>query len=84
MTEYSDLNGNTSAVQVGAFIYGPYLRAVPKNPYNGDNTVMAATQAEAASRTIIAGGAGWSLYDGAGGGDPIFYANTSVGDENSF
>jgi prepilin-type N-terminal cleavage/methylation domain-containing protein len=84
MTEYSDLNGNTSAVQVGAFIYGPYLRAVPKNPYNGDDTVMPATQAEAAARMILAGGAGWSLYDGGGGGDPIFYANTAIGAENSF
>jgi hypothetical protein len=33
---------------------------------------------------ILAGGAGWSLYDGGGGGDPIFYANTAIGAENSF
>ena len=32
MTEYSDLNGATNATKTGAFIYGPYLRAVPPLP----------------------------------------------------
>ncbi len=84
MTEYSDLNGNTSALQVSPFIYGPYLRAIPENPYNGGDTVILATQAEAAARAVLAGGAGWRLYDGGAGGDPVFYANTTVAGENSF
>lgn len=32
MTLYSDVAGNTNAVKGGAFIYGPYLRAVPPLP----------------------------------------------------
>ena len=32
MILYSDLAGNTNAVKGGAFIYGPYLRAVPSLP----------------------------------------------------
>ena len=84
MTEYTDLNGNTSAVQVSPFIYGPYLRAVPENPYNGGNTVTLATQAEAAGRAIVGSKAGWRLYDGGAGGGPVFYANTTVVGENTF
>ncbi|GAB4383732.1 MAG: hypothetical protein Kow0022_04330 [Phycisphaerales bacterium] len=30
LTQYTDADGNTSATKTGAFIYGPYLRAVPK------------------------------------------------------
>ena len=44
MTLYSDINGNTNPVQGGAFIYGPYLRAVPPLPVGaqkGQNGVKA-------------------------------------------
>ncbi|MCL4219969.1 MAG: prepilin-type N-terminal cleavage/methylation domain-containing protein [Phycisphaerales bacterium] len=30
LTQYSDVDGATSATKTGAYIYGPYLRAVPK------------------------------------------------------
>lgn len=30
LTQYSDISGGTSATKTGAYIYGPYLRAVPK------------------------------------------------------
>ncbi len=30
LTTYTDIDGNTNATKTGAFIYGPYLRAVPK------------------------------------------------------
>ena len=32
MTQFSDVNGNTSATRGGLFIYGPYLRQVPPLP----------------------------------------------------
>ena len=90
MTEYTDMNGNTSAVKVGPFIYGPYLRAVPENPYNGENTVAAVSQAQAAARTIVVG-AGWCLYVAPEiplfpAGDPVFYASTNTAGvgENAF
>jgi hypothetical protein len=57
---------------------------VPANPYNSSSAVAAATQAEADSRTVIAGGAGWAYYDGSLGGKAVFYANTDSASENSF
>lgn len=30
LTQYTDIDGATSATKTGAYIYGPYLRAVPK------------------------------------------------------
>ena len=53
--------------------------AIPVNPYNGSNQVVAATQAQAAVRTIVAGGAGWAYYvdNSATPPEAVFYANTS-------
>ncbi|MHC4127982.1 MAG: type II secretion system protein [Planctomycetota bacterium] len=60
--------------------------ALPENPYASNNDVGAATSAQAAVRTVVGGGAGWSYYDGSTGGAAIFYANTDTAgvDENSF
>ena len=57
--------------------------ALPANPYNDSSDVQSATSLQALSRTVIAGGAGWAYYDGSGGGDALFYANTSTVGENS-
>ncbi len=86
MTQYSDVNGNASAAKVSPFIYGPYLRAIPDNPYTDNNTLVVATSAEAAVRAIAAGGGGWAYYDGSGGGDPVIWANsdTAGAGENDF
>jgi prepilin-type N-terminal cleavage/methylation domain-containing protein len=58
--------------------------ALPTNPFNESAQVASATPLQAAARTIIAGGAGWAYYDGSGGGNAIFYANSSATGENSF
>ncbi len=86
MIQYSDINGNTSPTKTGLFIYGPYLRAIPVNPYFGPDTVTQATQAEAVARVIVAVAGGWAYYDGAAGGDPVFYANSDTAGvgENDF
>jgi MSHA pilin protein MshA len=58
---------------------------LPQNPYNSSNAVVTATSLQAAARTApLAGGAGWAYYDGSGGGDAVFYANTSNVGENTF
>ncbi len=57
---------------------------IPGNPYNDSLDVATATSIEAASRDIIAGGAGWAYFDGVGGNAAVFYANTSTVAENSF
>jgi prepilin-type N-terminal cleavage/methylation domain-containing protein len=72
MTEYSDLNGNTNPTKVGAFIYGPYLRAVPPLPV-GAQRGMTALKVPPADGTA---GFGW-VYD-AGNGTIV--ANTAAGE----
>lgn len=53
LTMYTNAAGGTSATKTGAFIYGPYLRAVPTQkagPEKGSKTVTG---------TQAAAGAGW-------------------------
>lgn len=52
------------------------LEEIPANPYNGLNTVTAATQAEANSRTV-SGTAGWRYYvnNAATPPEAVFYCN---------
>lgn len=47
MTEYTDMYGNTSATQSGAFVYGPYLSKMPPNPLTGDATIQIITGSQA-------------------------------------
>jgi len=54
--------------------------AIPENPYDGNATVVAATEAEADARTVVAGG-GWAYYTN-GTTKAIFYANTDTGATN--
>ncbi len=70
MTTYSDINGNTNATKGGAFIYGPYLRAVPPLPVGAQNsqTGIKATPADGV------GAFGWA-YDQAAG---AIFANCAV------
>jgi prepilin-type N-terminal cleavage/methylation domain-containing protein len=57
--------------------------SLPDNPYNDSRDVQAVTSLQAQSRTVIASGAGWAYYDGSGGGDALFYANSNTIGENS-
>ena len=60
---------------------------LPPNPYDNDNTVNAATSAQAASRTVTGSG-GWAYYVDNTATPPeyTFYANTSTAGvtENTF
>lgn len=62
--------------------------AIPDNPYNDVNTVVAATSIQAAARTVVAGGAGWAYYVDNASSPPAytFYANTNTAGvaENAF
>jgi general secretion pathway protein G len=72
MTLYTDLNGNTNATKMGAFIYGPYLRAVPPLPVGaqrGLNTLKA-PPADGSP------GFGW-VYDA---GPATIVSNTAAGE----
>ncbi len=72
MTLYSDINGNTNASKTGAYIYGPYLRAVPPLP-------VGARKGETAVKAPPADGAGnfgW-IYDDTAG---TIVANCAAGE----
>ncbi len=56
--------------------------AVPANPYDTDETVYAATEAEADARTLTGDG-GWAYYTN-GTTKAIFYANTNTTGENAW
>ncbi len=59
LTQYSDAAGATNATKTGAFIYGPYIREIPKVPVGpkaGSNGVAAADAA----------GIGWLYTVGTG------------------
>jgi MSHA pilin protein MshA len=57
--------------------------AVPDNTYNDSNAVAAATSAQAVSRTT-GGSEGWRYFDGTGGYNAVFYANTTNDGSNTF
>ena len=48
MTLYTDINGNTNTTYTSTFRFGPYMLAVPANPYTGVNTVTTVTGAATA------------------------------------
>ncbi|MHC4219417.1 MAG: prepilin-type N-terminal cleavage/methylation domain-containing protein [Planctomycetota bacterium] len=75
MTLYSDVNGNTNAVKGGAFIYGPYLRAIPPLPV-GSQKGETALKAPPADGTA---GFGWA-YDDSNG---TIVANTAAGEDDA-
>lgn len=71
MLLYSDSTGDTSATKTGAYIYGPYLRAIPALPVGtrqGENGIAAADAA----------GIGW-LYNATTG---VITANTTDAEVN--
>lgn len=73
LTMYSDIDGATNATKTGAYIYGPYLRAVPTQkagPEKGSNTVTG-SQGTA--------GSGW-WYTASTGDIRI---NANAGDQDS-
>ncbi len=86
MIQYSNVSGGTSPIKGGTYIYGPYLRAFPENPYYGVAGPMPVSQAQAAARDLVGGALGWAYYDGSAGGEPVFYANSDTAGvgENDF
>jgi len=59
LTQYTDLSSNTNATKTTTFIYGPYLRAVPKLKVgtNKGSATLVATQG---------GTAGWVYVEATG------------------
>jgi general secretion pathway protein G len=49
LTLFTDINGNTSATQTGAYTYGAYLNPMPPNPLSGLATVKVLGPSDAAT-----------------------------------
>ena len=58
MTQFTDLDGNTSPTKTEACCYGPYIQSAPVNPMNGSNTIASAPARGAGFVYDFAGGAG--------------------------
>jgi len=64
MTQYTNAAGETSATKTGAYIYGPYIRRIPKlsvGTNKGADGILGAT-----GGTLGASGSGW-FYNGTTG-----------------
>ena len=59
LTQYSDINSNTSATKTTACIYGPYLRSVPALP-------VGAASGSTGISTTAGTGVGW-IYNATAG-----------------
>ncbi len=74
MTQYTDLNGTTNATKTGAFIYGPYLRAIPPLPVGAQRGSTGVTGAPPNGMDAF----GWA-YDASTGS---IFANTGPGEKD--
>ncbi len=79
LTQYTDVNGNTSATKTGAYIYGPYLVAIPPAPVgeNAGSRDILVDSANTPPAVATAGGEGWVYNPNTG----EFIINTSQTDD---
>jgi len=67
LTRYSSDTGRTSNVKSSTYKYGPYLKKdIPKNPFNGLNTVICDVTQTDITRVSSSGTAGWKFYTRTG------------------
>jgi len=66
LTKYTDASGATSATKTGAYVYGPYVAEIPKNPFNNKNAVQAVTD-NPPTKGISGDGYGWQYNKDTGG-----------------
>jgi prepilin-type N-terminal cleavage/methylation domain-containing protein len=81
LTQYTDINGQTSTSKVGNFIYGPYLKAtvLPTNPFNNLAAIACDVGiADITNRTLIAPETAWVFHPTTG----VFFANDAGGHNN--
>jgi general secretion pathway protein G len=56
LTQFTDIAGKTSASPSTAFPFGPYLQAVPANPFTGKNDIRVAEAGKSFSPPMACGG----------------------------
>jgi len=79
LTQYTDVNGNTSASKTGAFIYGPYLVATPPAPVgeNAGSRTILVDSTNSPPQVDTSGGEGWVYNPNTG----EFIINTTQTDD---
>ncbi len=79
LTQYTDVNGNTSATKGGAFVYGPYLVAIPPAPVgeNAGSRTIRVDSANSPPQVNTSGGEGWVYNPNTG----EFIINTTQTDD---
>jgi prepilin-type N-terminal cleavage/methylation domain-containing protein len=79
LTQYTDVNGNTSASKTGAFIYGPYLVAIPPAPVgeNAGSRTILVDSTNSPPQVDTSGGEGWVYNPNTG----EFIINTTQTDD---
>ena len=81
LTQYTDINGQTSTTKVGNFIYGPYLKStvLPTNPFNNLADIACDVGVtDITNRTLIAPETEWAFHPATG----VFFANDAGGHNN--
>jgi hypothetical protein len=66
MTQYTDVNGNTSSTKSARFCYGPYIQSAPVNNLNGSKTIAPAPAKGVGFVYDFAGGTGTGKIWGVG------------------
>lgn len=66
---------NMSTVPSGEYVYGPYLKSIPDNPFNGMDTILYVAEADAFSVEANGTSSGW-LYKKETGEFVLNYSGT--------
>lgn len=66
LTLFTDINGVTSSTKSATYKYGPYMKKVPKNPFNDLETVLADIAETDITIAASSGTAGWKFYTSTG------------------
>jgi prepilin-type N-terminal cleavage/methylation domain-containing protein len=79
LTQYTDINGGTSATKTPPFIYGPYLTAVPPAPVgeNAGSRTILVDSTNSPPQVDTSGGEGWVYNPNTG----EFLINTTRTDD---
>jgi len=66
LTLFTDGNGVSSNTKSATYKYGPYMKKVPKNPFNDLNTIVADIAETDITIAASSGTAGWKFYTNTG------------------
>jgi type IV pilus assembly protein PilA len=66
LTLYTDGDGVSSTTKSATYKYGPYMKKIPKNPFNDLNSIVADITETDITVAASSGSAGWKFYTNTG------------------